>query len=149
MRNLSVLALLTIVLIFGCNAQNPSEKQDLNKDFWFSPEGSPLRLSHSVPGGRYLELINVSDKTIVGYTLGCVFDTADGQQLESNSIDRALKPGGKGRERELPPGGGLAELKISYQEIYSDTCHNPASRLAVVKAQFADGTQWSLIPQQR
>jgi hypothetical protein len=149
MRNLSVLAFTAFALVLGCNAQNPSEKQDANKEFWFSPMSSPLKLSFIMPGGRYLDLINVSDKSVVGYTLGCVFDTADGQQLEPNSINRALKPGGKGREREFHPGDGLAELKISYQEIYSDTCHNPASRLAVVKVQFADGTHWSLISQQR
>jgi hypothetical protein len=138
---------MAFMFVLGCNAQNSSEKQDANKDFWFSPEGSPLRLSLIMPSGRYLEIINVSDKTVVGYTLGCVFNSADGQHLEPNFINRALKPEGKGRETELPPWRGIAELKVVWQELYSDTCHNPASRLAVVKVQFVDGKQWSLISQ--
>jgi hypothetical protein len=145
MKNSLVLTLLVIAAALGGSAQNPSERQDSAKEFWFSAEDSPLQLRQTV--SRYLDLINTSDSAVTGYTLGCVFETTSGRRLEPSFIHRSLKPGLSGIDREIEPHGGLAQLKVVWQELYSDTCHNPASRLAVVKVHLANGKQWALIPQ--
>jgi hypothetical protein len=133
--NPSMFLLLLLMVVPGCNAQNSSEKQAASSEWWISPKDSPIsfRLSH---GGRYLDLFNVSHEVITTHTLGCVVEMNGSLHLEKILAER---------KQELKPGEGLFELKQSYKMRYYDNCKNRASKLAVVKVQFADGKEWTLI----
>lgn len=118
-----------VALVASCTAQSAIAQSQ----WWKSAEGSPLSFS-AATGGRYLDLLNRSDKTVVQYTLGCVLFSKP-----SPKITKRLNS----EKRVLAPREGVSELLVTYRRIY-DYCPDTNAKLSIVEAVFDDGTIWTL-----
>jgi hypothetical protein len=134
MKAFSILLFLVLGALPFCSAEGSTEKEGNNSEWWITPKNSPLAFGLS-RGGRYLDLVNVSQYVVTSHTLGCVAEVNGGLRLE-----KKLRP----RKQELKPGEGLFELKQSYRQRYYSKCNNRFSKLAVVKVQYAGGKEWVL-----
>ena len=119
----------------GCSAQKSPDALSVQPQWWKSAENSPLSITLST-GGRYLDVINRSGKTVTGYTLACVNFSEP-----TPSITKVLT-----RKSEIfAPREGVSELASSYKRLY-DSCANSKTKLSIVEVNFDNGTKWTLVP---
>ncbi|HME58197.1 MAG TPA: hypothetical protein VKF63_07660 [Terracidiphilus sp.] len=129
---LSKINVIVAVCIIGCHAF----AQILDSIWWYSAKDSPITIREYTPGGRYLEFLNISGKTIAEYDFGCV-NLVNGEPRLENVF--------KTQKLSLKPLSSVTELKYVYYALYHDNCHNTDSKISVVGVLYENGSRWSVM----
>ena len=130
-KALPIIVAMVAICAFRCHAF----AQVFDSIWWYSAKDSPIEIREGTPGGRYLEFLNNSGKTIAEYDFGCV-NFVNGEPRWENVF--------KTQKFRLKPFSAVSELKIVYYDFYHDSCHHADSRISVVNVRYEDGSLWSL-----